>query len=552
MVLFKSILAFFAVGLTLGSEFPSNETYSQNLLRESMAWMDMFYDADAGYLYDLDSNALVHGTRHSAWYAAGLLARNKHDDVEQALKITRNVISGQFKDPEKQWYGDYQIYPEEPTVGTDHYPAVMYNSWDPNWRGFIGTTFVLMMEEFPDLIPNDDQSLIIESLYNTSVGDSYRVGGVDGDNLYPAYSNPSIMRAFVSGWTGRKIGDANMTLAAETYASEVIELFERDNTLSEFNSGTYAGVSLYALTLWAKYMPEDSVMRQKGASMIKYTWETLSSLYNANIRNVAGPWDRSYGYDMTRYLSILALQIWTIIGKDKSPMNAKPYAMGHKGDFAIGPLVAILAPFHNSLLEKTSVPSTLLQFPGEHNVETTAFSPPFDTYPRNITAYLSANLTLGAETFSEDAIGGPATSANSFNPAVAQWLRPDGTVGWATYHPQVKSLVAIAGQGFLSLTYPDWQGGDKDNVGAFVILIGTNSPTGTRDITGWDGVEGVAVTITGNINMQPTISFNGIYGGAGEVINSFSVFEFWNFTYTVPSGITEAPNMMLQFKVKGE
>jgi len=71
------------------------------------------------------------------------------------------------------------------------------------------------------------------------------------------------MRAFVSGWTGRCLNDSNMTISGENYASAIIELFDRANTLSEFNSGSYTGVSLWALTLWAKYLPSGSVMAQK-------------------------------------------------------------------------------------------------------------------------------------------------------------------------------------------------------------------------------------------------------------------------------------------------
>jgi len=68
------------------------------------------------------------------------------------------------------------------------------------------------------------------------------------------------MRALVTGWTGRRLNEANFTASGEAYAAEIIDLFGRADTLSEFNSGTYTGVSLYAMTLWAKYMPEDSLM----------------------------------------------------------------------------------------------------------------------------------------------------------------------------------------------------------------------------------------------------------------------------------------------------
>jgi hypothetical protein len=203
-------------------------------------------------------------------------------------------------------YGDYQKYPEEPYVGSSAYPPDIYNSWDPNWRGFIGTTLIIAIEEYEHLLSETTRDLMLESLHNATKGDEYRVGGVDDDNLYPSYSNPAIMRAFMSGWTGRRLNEANMTVSGERYAQEIIDLFDRNNTLSEFNSGTYTGVSLYGLTLWCKYLPEDSIMAQHGPSMVKYTWQAVSQLWNPSLKNMAGPWDRAYGYDMQRYLSLMA------------------------------------------------------------------------------------------------------------------------------------------------------------------------------------------------------------------------------------------------------
>lgn len=68
-----------------------------------MDWMDMYYDAEAGYLYSLSAQALTHETRASAWYAAGLLARNEGNDAEEAVKIVENVIAGQHKNVSSQW-----------------------------------------------------------------------------------------------------------------------------------------------------------------------------------------------------------------------------------------------------------------------------------------------------------------------------------------------------------------------------------------------------------------------------------------------------------------
>lgn len=131
------------------------------------------------------------------------------------------------------------------------------------------------------------------------------------------------MRALISGWTGQRFSDENMTTAGENYAKEIINLFDRADTLSEFNSATYTGVSLIALTMWAKYTPESSVMRLKGKEILQATWSTIGELYHAELKNLAGPWDRSYGFDMQKYFGIMSAHIWTLVGKEASPVIDK-------------------------------------------------------------------------------------------------------------------------------------------------------------------------------------------------------------------------------------
>lgn len=513
--------------------------YARDLFTESMTWMDGYYDPSAGYLFDENSAAaLRHETRSSVWYAIGLLGRNEGSDVEDAMNIITNVINSQFKDPADQWYGDYQQEPEEPTVGTAAYPEKLYNSWDPNWRGFIGTAFIVGLEEFPHLITPKVTALLLESLYNNTKGDEYRVGGVDGDNLYPAYTNPSLMRAFTAGWTGRRLNDSNMTTSGENYARAQLELFNRANTLSEFNSGTYTGVSLFALSLWAKYLPDDSVMKQNGPRMIQSTWEAVSQLWHPDLKNIAGPWDRSYGFDMNRYLSLMALHLWSIVGKDRSSMIKKVPALSHIGDFAYGPLFAILSEFQNSLIP-ADVVTRLTNFSGEHTFTSSAFSPPFDIYPRNITAWLAPNITIGAETFNETVIGGPATNPNTFNPAVIQWKRGT-TVGWCNLHATESYVTAVASANTLNLTYPL---GTSKSIFTFIVAPNPYPFTSPKDITSWDDVQGISVHISGNVNASYTVGYAGAYGGAYSTINDF---EFWNFTYTMPANFSGVPSLTLE------
>ncbi|KAI9733053.1 MAG: hypothetical protein M1834_003598 [Cirrosporium novae-zelandiae] len=514
--------------------------YAKDLFDESMNWMDTFYDPSVGYLYENSAAvALRHDVRHSAWYAVGLLARNNGSDAEEALKIISNVCNGQFKNASDQWYGTYQKESEEPLVGTSVYPANIYNSWDPNWRGFISCAFIMALEEFGDLITPEVTKLLHSTLYISAKGDSYRVGGVDGDNLYSSYSNPAIMRAFSSGWTGRLMNDTNMTQAGENYAQDIIDLFDLFNTLPEFNSPTYTGISLWGLTLWAKYLPSDSIMSQNAASMIKYTWEMVAQLYHPQLSNLGGPWDRTYGFDMTKYIATVGLHMWNLVGKDKSPFASKPLnAMSHGDDGNIAPLFAILASFHNNIVP-ANVSTAMTSFIGEHTVSTSAIAPPYDTYARNVTAWLANNISIGAETINETVIGGPRQDANSYRPGIIQWNTGNG-IGWLALQSTEAAIHAIAGPGTLDVTY--LFGNDTSQ---FQILVSQFAEK--RTLQSWEDIQGLSVKVSGNIDLNYTLSFAGDYGGADDTIDDF---EFWNFTYSMPTGSTETPNLLLEVELE--
>jgi hypothetical protein len=89
-----------------------------------MNFLDTIYDKSVSYLYFFyyPLAAGPHETRSTVWYAAGLLQRNEGDDVEQAINILKNVIGDQYKNESQQWFGDYKVYPESPTVDTPWYP----------------------------------------------------------------------------------------------------------------------------------------------------------------------------------------------------------------------------------------------------------------------------------------------------------------------------------------------------------------------------------------------------------------------------------------------
>ncbi len=164
----------------------------------------------------------------------------------------------------------------------------------------------------------------------------------------------------------------------------------------------------------------------------------------------------------------------------------------------------------NTLISEAAM-SSLLEFPGTHTYNTTVYSPAYDLVPRNISAWLSPKLTIGAESFDENVVGGPNINPGQFNPAVVQWLRQDGSVGFITLYAETEALTATVSEGELKLTYP------KANCSSqFTFLVAPNPLYANKNLYSWDDVVGVNVSVSGNVNLKPVISFCGLFGGTCE------------------------------------
>jgi hypothetical protein len=101
------------------------------------------------------------------------------------------------------------------------------------------------------------------------------------------------------------------------------------------------------------------------------------------------------------------------------------------------------------------------------------------------------------------------------------------------------ALQAKVKPGKLSLSYPY---GNAKSI--FTFIVGTFEKK--RTIAGWSDVQGLEVTVAGNINPAYNLSFGGGYGGADTPIREF---EFWNFTYTMPAGFKGVPQVELDLKL---
>jgi len=233
--------------------------------------------------------------------------------------------------------------------------------------------------------------------------------------LKATYANIALMNAFMLCFVGDRLREPEWVEKGEAMAGEIHRLFMLHGTFEEYNSPTYYGVDLYALAEWRVYS-SSPLLRRLGAELEALLWTDIARFYHAGLRNLCGPFDRSYGMDMRRYAALLGEWIGLITGMDQAPFPGLDRPFSHSADFCFGPCVAILG---------TQAPSDarshLLTFQGERQVERVISDSP----RRVATAWLAPKIMIGAE----DASGSRPGSAQ-FHPGVVYWQAGADEVGW--------------------------------------------------------------------------------------------------------------------------
>ncbi|KAF8063496.1 hypothetical protein FPV67DRAFT_1701190 [Lyophyllum atratum] len=502
----------------------------------------------------LDSNfappILFSSPRYSAWYAVGLLARARDNDIATAGNIIREVISYQYSDPTTLWFGTFRNRIDAPDPGAVYLPH-LYTSYDSNQGLFVCTSWIIVMEEFQHLLEPNLVALIKRSMYNATIGDGYRVAGVDGDNLYPVYSNPWYMRVMSATYVGHMMGDANMTFWGNEWARQAIVEFDRYSTLSEFNSGTYTGVTLFALSL-SGYMPSNSTIAGRAADIITKTWEQIGNLWNPTLKTLGGPWDRTYGFSMKSYFGILGAQVAGIIGgldDGSAPLPLPLVGSEHYGDAAIIALTPLVSKFHDKYVSP-SVRSKLVKLADHgHAHFAQAVSLPFDNlaYARNYSSWTQTGLSVGGIEVDSNVIGGPAINPTAFTPGVILWDAGQSGTAWISHYSTSRTISAIATSKNLTISYPPSRAFPDLETGTSKVM--TFLISGFRHVSlGADFLEngtavlpGLRLSLSGNVVVHGTRLFE--YG-----LGTLNDLMYYNLTYTIPDTLEGAPQVVLAFE----
>jgi hypothetical protein len=224
----------------------------------------------------------VHETRGSAHYALELLERGGREDAERASGILRELIANQDADPDSKTFGLWGYYHEEPA--REMKPA------DYNWADFIGTVLLLAVHRHAAALSPDLLSLLRTAIERAAVCSIRR-----GVSMY--YTNIAVKSTFLIVGASELLGDDDLKRAADARLKKFEEAHEATGSWAEFNSPTYATVSLTNFARMRQYWRREDA-RALAARLERRLWEHLANHWHAPTRQFTGPMSRCYRTDL--------------------------------------------------------------------------------------------------------------------------------------------------------------------------------------------------------------------------------------------------------------
>ncbi|TWU32830.1 hypothetical protein [Novipirellula artificiosorum] len=346
------------------------------------------------------------GTRGASYVALGLLWRNQKHDRATAIAILRELVKLQHTDgPGNAKHGVWRTRLNETKV-------------DYNWREFVGCSLILTLEEFGDQLPTDLVQEIRQALLRAAQGAKQR-------NVGTGYTNIAIMSAFLMDYVGTHEHRDDLQSLARKNAAAIFESYYQHKTFDEYNSPTYYGVNFMALGMWRKHACWDS-MRSMGAQMEADLWHDVGEFYHAEMRNMCGPFVRSYGMDMSEYVAITGIWIGMALGEQQ--LAPLPQGPGRKSEErSYSPVIAILKP-----VVPAEVLPRLAEFRGGPRALERVCSRGI------VTAWIDKNLMMGAMQLER--------RWEQHFPATIHW-KVGSEIGWLMMHGTTEHVApAIVGQ----------------------------------------------------------------------------------------------------------
>lgn len=434
----------------------------QWLLMDTMNKLDQQFDYEAGLIGNRENG---YGVRTNAHYALGLLARAGIEDIERASKLIEKILSLEFEAKEKDiYYGVFKRSNKEKQPAIENYPGmymnantryyldkwqelilekfkiqlktnnysmeeikeinnllnqsvvdtipVVWKSYDPNWREFIGTIFALILSVYEELLDANLVKSIEESMKRSVIGSISRYES----NFYPMNTNVELMHIFISIYYGERLDCQEFIEHGIHGARTFIKNYKEYHGVAEYNSPTYYSVDFMILSAWRQFTSSRE-LNELGTYLEAELWKDMAKFYNPELKNLCGPFSRGYEMDMkihTMIPSLLYIGLDTM-GQEKPEANCE-----QAGNIDIALLgTKIPDEVKEELLEHKADRQINVSF--RELIERGA--PDDNTSICTATAWISRNYMLGA-------LKGSRNTSGQLRSAVAYWKAPSGTISY--------------------------------------------------------------------------------------------------------------------------
>lgn len=371
------------------------------------------------------------------------------------------------------------------------------------------------------------------------------------DNLVLAYSNPALMRCLAVGWIGARRSNATMTAFADEQGRLLLELFrgangssEPQDTLGEYNAPTYYGMDIWALAAHIAYGPAAAPMTTNAAYVLAKLWDDIASHYNPYLRNLVGPYDRAYTRDMNTHSAVLSLWWWGLFGREhggQAPLGDIDLQYDVSQGAALSLVMDTAARYiSNSTAAALTAPGED-PWTGARLLNKTIRSSLDEATPalRVATSWVSAELMIGAVSLAEDTNRGA-----QFVPAIVHWASdpqrtPVPYVGFFSLYPSASTIDAAAGEGTLSVRYPNTTQAGTDIFTFAVSGIPPSWTLGGRVVAGLEELPCLKVNVS-----APGLERLPVTASTSTLEDHY----YYNVSYVVPSGFEGVPGIDLDIE----
>ncbi|MBI5083288.1 MAG: hypothetical protein HZB13_01645 [Acidobacteria bacterium] len=281
----------------------------------------------------------AHPTRDSLDYALLLLEESSKPRVARAQAILDRVLNLQVVDPSSKWYGIWGWYMEEP-------PDKMAPA-DWNWADFNGSLLLLTEFRHGARLGDALRARVREAIRHAAYSVMRR-------NVSMSYTNIAVKGTFVTLAASELLADSELGAYAHDRIVRLARAIDETGSFAEYNSPTYARVSITNLTRIRMYV-KDAGARRRAALIENRFWLHLASHWDAARRQFTGPMSRCYSND-TGYPVWIEKALGGRLGL-ANPENRSAPAGGNDGETGI----------HDYLCPAGLIPRFLTPAPGvEH------------------------------------------------------------------------------------------------------------------------------------------------------------------------------------------